>query len=63
VEQDWDGLEFVKRALGVDFKEAVMRIESVAERAPVIKPLIKSGEANRRKLNSIWQGAEAAARD
>jgi len=55
-----DGFEFVQRALGVDFREAVKRIESVAKDIPVAKPLLKSGEPNRRNLNSIWSAAEMA---
>ena len=57
-----DGFEFVKRALGRDFKEAVRRIEPIAANVKVAKPMIKPGEDNRRMLNSILRAAGPVTR-
>jgi len=57
-----DGFEFVKRALGRDFKEAVRRIEPIATNVKAAKPMIKPGEDNRRMLNSILRAAGPVTR-
>jgi putative DNA primase/helicase len=57
-----DGFEFVKRALGRDFKEAVRRIEPIAANVKAAKPMINPGQDNRRMLNSILQAAGPVTR-
>jgi putative DNA primase/helicase len=57
-----DGFEFVKRALGADFKDAVKRIEPIAANVKAAKPVVRPGKDNRRMLNSIWRATEPVTR-
>ena len=57
-----DGFEFVKRALGVDYPEAVRRIEPIAANVKEAKPMVQTAKNNSRQLNSIWRATEPVTR-
>ena len=51
-----DGIEFVKRMVGGDFKTAAKLIETVVETATVYKPKPYDEARRRGELNAIWGG-------